>query len=179
MKAQADVAMLEAIETARRKVAEEKAKTEAELRAQEAAKAQLQQQREREDACAYEEAQKCAAEANAPAMEEAEWKIRRETPPGRFRVDTLHRFFDVDPACRMKIHLDMGDSRSSEGTGLATRPRRKGKGKIPERPRRYAKRHSHDTNPFVTCCDGDGRRRGHRHEPTSWEVVAEEATTPL
>ena len=41
MKAQADAAKREAIGTARRKVAEEKAKTQAELRAVEAEKARL------------------------------------------------------------------------------------------------------------------------------------------
>ena len=68
--------------------------------------------------------------------------------------------------------MDAEDSRSSEGSGPATRPRRKGKGKTPERPRRPAERHPHDSDPFVTRSDGDGRDRRHRHEPTGCKVGA-------
>ena len=76
-KAQAD-----AIEAARRKVAEEGAKTEAELAALEAEKARLQRAREAEAARAREEAERRAAAATAAAMEEAEARLQRETPPG-------------------------------------------------------------------------------------------------
>ena len=79
-KAQADAAKKDAIEAARRKIAEEKAKTEAELAALEAQKARLQQTREAEAARAREEAERRAAAAAAAAMEEAEAKLRRETP---------------------------------------------------------------------------------------------------
>ena len=127
-KAQADAARREAIETAQGNVAEEKAKTEAELRALEAEKAQLQQQREREAARAHEEAKKRAAEATAAAMEEAERKIGHEMPPGGSPVDTLRSFFDGNSPSRMKIGLDAEDSGSSQASGSATRPRRKGKG---------------------------------------------------
>ena len=48
---------------------EEKAKTEAELRALEAEKARLQQQRERESPLAREEAKRRATVATAAAME--------------------------------------------------------------------------------------------------------------
>ena len=133
MKDQAEALSREAIETAREKVAEEKAKIEAELRALEAEKAQLLQQFERGAACTHEEAGRRAAEAMAVAMEEAQRTIRRETPPGGSRVDTLRRFFDGDPACRMKIDLDAEDSRSSEGRGPTTRHRSKGKGKTPKK----------------------------------------------
>ena len=85
-------------------------------------------------------------------------------------MDTLRRFFDGEPAFRMKIDLDAEDSRSSEGTGPATRPRRKGKGKTPERPRWQVERHPQDADPFVTCSDGDGRSRRPRHEPTGCKV---------
>ena len=81
-KAQADAAKKDAIEAARRKVAEERAKTGAELAALEAEKARLQQAREAEAARAREEAEGRAAAATAAAMEEAEAKLRRETPPG-------------------------------------------------------------------------------------------------
>ena len=85
-KAQADAANKDAIEAARRKVAEERAKTEAELAALEAEKARLQQAREAEAARAREEAEGRAAAATAAAMAEAEANLRRETPPGGSRV---------------------------------------------------------------------------------------------
>ena len=90
-KAQADAARKDAIEAARRKVAEERAKTEAELEAFEAEKARLQQTREAEAARAQEEAEGRAAAATAAAMAEAEAKLRRETPPGGSRVETLRK----------------------------------------------------------------------------------------
>ena len=80
-KFQADAAKKDAIEAARRKVAEERAKTEAELAALEAQNARLQQAREAEAARAREKAEVRAAAATAAAMEEAEAKLRRETPP--------------------------------------------------------------------------------------------------
>ena len=66
-KAQADAAKKDAIEAARRKVAEERAKTEAELAALEAEKARLQQAREAEAARARDEAERRAATASAAA----------------------------------------------------------------------------------------------------------------
>ena len=81
-KAQADTARKDAIEGARRKVAEERARTEAELAALEAEKPRLQQAREAEAARAQKEAERRAAAATAAAMEEAEAKLQRETPPG-------------------------------------------------------------------------------------------------
>ena len=161
-KAQADAARRDAIQTARRKVAEENAKTEAELAALEAERARLQQVREAETARAREEAERRAAEATAAAIEEAEAKIRRETPPGGSCVDTLRRLFGGDLSSRMKFDVDGEDSRRSEDSGPATRHRRKGKGKNPERARRPAEEHPHDSDPFVTCSNGDGRDRRHR-----------------
>ena len=102
IKAQADAAKREAIETARRKVAEEKTTTEAELRTVKAEIARLQQQREQEAVRAHEEAEKPAAEETAAAMEEVERKIPRETPPGGSRVDILRRFFDGNPTSRRR-----------------------------------------------------------------------------
>ena len=96
-KAQEDAAKKEAIEAARRKVAEEKAKTKAELAALEAQKARLQQAREAEAARAREEAEARAAAATAAAMEEAEAKLRRETPPGASRVESLRKLFERTP----------------------------------------------------------------------------------
>ena len=74
------------MEAARRKVAEDWVKTEAELAALEAEKAQLQRARESEAAHAQEEAERRAAAATAAAMEEVEAKLKRETPPGGSRV---------------------------------------------------------------------------------------------
>ena len=159
-KAQEDAAKKEAIEAARRKVAEEKAKTEAELAALEAQKAQLLQAWEAEAARAREEAEARAAAATAAAMEEAEAKLRHETPPGGSRVETLRRLFEGDASSRMK--LDEADTGSSGSGGTTARRRRKGKGKTPERPRRPAGGHPHDSDPFFTASDGDERGRRHR-----------------
>ena len=159
-KAQEDAAKKEAIEAARRKVAEEKAKTEAELAALEAQKAWLQQAREAEAARAREEAEARAAAATAAAMEEAEAKLRRETPPGGSRVETLRKLFEGDASSRMT--LDEADTGSSGSSGPTAHRRRKGKGKTPERPRRPAGGHPHDSDPFFTASDGDERGRRHR-----------------
>ena len=148
-KAQEDAAKKEAIEAARRKVAEEKAKTEAELAALEAQKRR-----------AREEAEARAAAASAAAMEEAEAKLRRETPRGGSRVETLRKLFEGDASSRMT--LDEADTGSSGSSGRTAHRRRKGKGKTPERPRRPAGGHPHDSDPSFTASDGDERGRRHR-----------------
>ena len=158
-KAQADAAKKDAIEAARRKVAEEKAKTEAELAALEAQKARLQQAREAEAARAQEEAEVRAAAATAAAMEEAEAKLRRETPPGGSRVETLRKLFEGDASSKMT--LDEADTGSSGSSGPTAHRRGKGKGKTPERPRRPAGGHPHDSDAFFTASDGDERGRRH------------------
>ena len=159
-KAQADAAKKDAIEAARRKVAEERAKTEAELAALEAEKARLQQTREAEAARAREEAERRAAAATAAAMEEAEARLRRETPPGGSRVETLRKLFEGDASSKMT--LDEADTGSSGSSGPTAHRRRKGKGKTPERPRRPAGGHPHDSDPFFTASDGDERGCRHR-----------------
>ena len=102
-KAQADAAKKDAIEAARRKVAEEMAKTKAELAALEAEKARLQQAREADAASAWDKAERRAAAAMAAAMEEAEAKLRHETPPGGSRVETLRRLFEGDASSKMAL----------------------------------------------------------------------------
>ena len=159
-KAQADAAKKDAIEAARRRVAEDRAKTEAELAALEAEKARLQQTREAEAARAREEAERRAAAATAAAMEEAEAKLRRETRPGGSRVETLRKLFEGDASSKMT--LDEVDTGSSGSSGPTAHRRRKGKGKTPERPRRPAGGHPHDSDPFFTAIDGDERGRRHR-----------------
>ena len=159
-KAQADAARKDAIEAARRKVAEERAKTEAELAALEAEKAPLQQAREAEAARAREKAEGRAAAATAAAMEEAEAKLRRETPPGGSRVETLRKLFQGDASSTMT--LDEVDTGSSGSSGPTAYRRREGKGKNPERPRRPAGGHPHESDPFFTASDGDERGRRHR-----------------
>ena len=52
-------------------------------------KARLQSLSDKEAARAREEAQRPAAEDTAAAMEDAEKKIKRKTPPGGSSVDTL------------------------------------------------------------------------------------------
>ena len=161
-KAQADAAKKDAIEAARRKVAEERAKTEAELAALEAEKARLQQAREAEAARAREEAERRAAAATAAAMEEAEAKLCRETPPGGSRVETLRRLFEGDASSKMALDPEEVDTGSSRSSGPTAHRRRKGKGKTPERSRRSAGGHPHDSDPFLTASDGDARGRRHR-----------------
>ena len=165
-KAQADAAKKDAIEAARRKVAEERAKTEAELAALEAEKARLQQIREAEAGRAREEAERRAAAATAAAMEEAEAKLRRETPPGGSRAETLRKLFEGDASSKMT--LDEADTGSSRSSGPTAHRRRKGKGKTPERPRRPAGGHPHDSDPFFTASNGDERGRRHRRGVAGW-----------
>ena len=161
-KAQADAARKDAIEAARRKVAEERAKTEAELAALVAEKARLQRAWEAEPARAREEAKRRAAAATAAAMEEAEAKLQRETPPGGSRVETLRKLFEGDASPKTTLDLEEVDTGSSGDSGPTAYRRRKGKGKTPERSRRPAGGHPHDSDPFFTASDGDGRGRGHR-----------------
>ena len=160
-KAQADAARKDAIEAARRKDAEERARTEAELAALEAEKARLQQTREAEDARAREEAEGRAAAATAAAMEEGEAKLRRKTPPGGSRVETLRKLFEGDASSKMALDPEEVDTGSSGSSGPTAYRRRKGKGKTPERSRRPAGGHPHDSDPFFTASDGDERGRRH------------------
>ena len=161
-KAQADAARKDAIEAARRKVAGERAKTEAELAALEAEKAGLQRAREAEAARAREKAERRAAAATVAAMEEAEAKLQRKTPRGGSRVETLRKLFEGDASSKMKLDLEEVDAGSSGDSGPATLRRRKGKGKTPERARLPAGGHPHDSDPFLTASNGDGRDRRHR-----------------
>ena len=117
-------------------------------------------------------------------MEEAERRIRRETPPEGSRVDTLRRFFDGDPGSRGKIDLDTEASRSSEGSSPATRHHRKGKENTPERPRRSAEKHPHDAtclSPAAMGMDGTAAiaTSGRAAKWERPEPVVGEATTPL
>ena len=161
-KAQADAAGKDAIEAARRKVAEERARTEAELAALEAEKARLQGAREAEAARAREEAERRAAAATTTAMEEAEAKLQRETPSGGSRVETVRKLSEGDASCKMTLDLEEVDTGSSGDSGPTAYRRRKPKGKTPERSRRPAGGHPHDSDPFITASDGDGRGRQHR-----------------
>ena len=161
-KVQADAARKDAIEAARQKVAEERAKTKAELAALEAEKARLQRAREAEAARAREEAEGRAAAATGAAMAEAEAKLGRETPPGGSRVETLRKLFEGDASSKMTLDLEEGDTGSSGDSGPTTYRRRKGKGKTPDRSRRPAGGHPHDSDTFYTASDGDERGRRHR-----------------
>ena len=156
-KAQADAAEKDAIEAALRKVAEKRAKTEAELAVLEAEKAGLQRAREAGAARAREEAQRRAAAATAAAMEEVEAQLQRGTPPGGSRVETLRKLFEGDAPSKMKLDLEEDDTGSSGDSGPTAYRRRRGKGKTPERSRRPAGGHPHDSDRFFTASDGDGR----------------------
>ena len=161
-KAEADAARKDAIEAARRKVAEERAKTEPELAALKAEKARLQRAREAEAARAREETERRAAAATAAAMEEVEAKLQRETPPGGSRVEPLRKLFKGDASSKMTLDLEEVDTGSSGDSGRTAHRRRRGKGKTPERSRRPAGGHHHDSDPFFTASDEDGRDHQHR-----------------
>ena len=161
-KAQADAARKDAIEAARRKVAEERPKTEAELAALEAEKARLQQTQVNEAVRAREEAERRAAAATGAAMEEAEAKRQRKTPPGGSRVETLRKLFERDASFKMTLDLEEVNTGSSEDSGPTAYRRRRGKGKTLERSRRPAGGHPHDFDPFFTASNRDGRDRRHR-----------------
>ena len=161
-KAKADTARKDAIEAARRKVGEERAKTEAELAVLEAEKARLERARQVEAARASEEAERRAAAATAAAMQEAEAKLQRETPPGESRVETLRKLFEGDASSKMKLDLEEDDTGSNGDSGPTAYRRRRVKGKTPERARRPAGGHQHDSDPSFTASDGDGRDHRHR-----------------
>ena len=133
-----------------------------ELAALEAGKARLQQTREAEAARAREEAEGRAAAATAAAMAEAEAKLRCETPPGGSRVETLRKLFEGDASSKMALDPEEVDTGSSGSSGPTAYRRRKGKAKTPERSRRPAGGHPHDSDPFFTASDRDERGRRHR-----------------
>ena len=132
----------------------------------EAEKARLQRAREAEAVRAWEEAERRAAAATAAAMEEAEAKLQRETPPGGSRVETLRKLFEGDASSKMTLDLEEVDPGSSGDSGPGAYRRRKGKGKTPERSRRPAGGQPHDSDPFFTASDRDGRDRPHRRGMT-------------
>ena len=128
----------------------------------EAEKARLQRAREAEAARAREEAERRAAAATAAAMEGAEAKLQREPPPGGSRVETLRKLFEGDASSKMTLDLEEVDTGSSGDSDPTACRRKRGKGKTPDRSRRPAGGHPHDSHPFFTASDGDGRGRGHR-----------------
>ena len=62
----------------------------------------------------------------------------------------------------MKLDLEEVDTVSSGDSGPTACRRGKGKGKTPERSRRPAGGHPHDSDPFFTASDGDEPERRHR-----------------
>ena len=171
-KAQADAAKKDAIEAARRKVAEERAKTEAELAALEADKARLQQAREAEAARAREEAEARAAAATAAAMEEAEAKLRRETPPGGSRVETLRKLFEGDAASKMTL-----DEANTPAVGAVAPPPTEG-GRVRGRPPRGHGSQRADTPTTVTPSSPSATGMNEAADIAKWWLGrAEEAET--
>ena len=128
----------------------------------EAEKARLQRAREAEAARAQEEAERRAAAATASAMEETEAKLQRQTPPKGSRVETLRKLFEGEASSKMKLDLEEDDMGSSGDSGRTAHRRRRGKGKTPERARRPAGGHPHDSEPSFTASNGDGRDSRHR-----------------
>ena len=149
-RAHADAVKQEALETAQRKVAKEKAGTEAAIRAFEAEMARLQQEREEQAVRDHEEAKRRAAEATLPAMEETEMEINRGTRPGGPSVDIHRRLFEGDSASRMKTGLDAEDSQSSNWSGRAARQRRKGKWEDPRKGHRGPPRSTPTTSTSLS-----------------------------
>ena len=147
-KAQGEAAKREATEAARQKVAEERAKTEPGIRALEAENAQLHTVDEEETARANVEDERRAAEATATSTEDAERKMKRETPAGGSGVDTLQRLFEID--------LDTEVAQAAMAAAADARAR----GRSPK-----AEAH-HNSNPFVTCSDGNEGDRRHGRELT-------------
>ena len=72
-------------------------------------------------------------------------------------METLRKLFEGDASSKMT--LDEVDTGSSGSSGPTAYRRRKGKGKTPERPRRPARGHPHDSDSFFTASDGDERGR--------------------
>ena len=95
-------------------------------------------------------------------MEEAEAKLQRKTPPGGSRVETLQKLFEGDASSKMKLDLEEDDTVSSGDSGPTAYRQRRGKGKTPERARRPAGGHPHDSDRLFTASDGDRRDRRHR-----------------
>ena len=95
-------------------------------------------------------------------MEEAGAKLQRETPPGGSLLETVRKLFEGDTSSKMTLDLEEVDTGSSGDSGPAAYRRRRGKGKTPERSRRPAGGHPHNSDPFFTASDGYGRDRRHR-----------------
>ena len=62
----------------------------------------------------------------------------------------------------MMLDLEEVNTGSSRDSGPTAYRRRRGKGKTPERTRRPAGGHPHDSDSFSTASDGHGRDRRHR-----------------
>ena len=171
-KAQADAAKKNAIEAARRKVAEERAKTEAELAALEAEKTRLQQAREAEAVHAREEAERRTAAATAAAMEVAEAKLQRETPPRGSRVETLRKLFKGDASFKMALDPE-GSTRAAVGT---VAPPPTNRGRVRGRPPRGhgGQRADTPTTPTPSSAPATGMNEA---ADIAEEWLAEEAET--
>ena len=77
-------------------------------------------------------------------------------------METLRKLFDGNTSSKMKLDLEEDDTGSSGDSSPTAYRRRRGKGKTPERARRPAGGHLHDSNPFFTASNGDGQDRRHR-----------------
>ena len=164
-------------------MAEEKAKTEAALRALDAEKARLQQQREWRAAHANEESEGRASAATVVAMEEAGRKVCRETPPGGSRVDTLRRFFDGDPVSRIRVDLDAEDSQSRKGSAPPPDPAKRARGRPQNDHGGWPRSTPTTPNPSSPAAMGMDKAAGLATSPgvARWEwpePVVEEGTTP-
>ena len=76
-------------------------------------------------------------------------------------MGTFRKLFEGDASSKMTVDLEEIDTGSSGSSGPTAYRLRKGKGKTPDRSRRPAGGHPHDSDPFFTASNGDERGRRH------------------
>ena len=96
-------------------------------------------------------------------------------------MDALQRLFEGDAASRTEIHLETEDSRPSQGKRPRPHHCHKWKEKTPKRAPMPVEGHLQNSDPFITCSNGDKRHRRHRQERgTAWpEPAVDEVIPPL
>ena len=77
-------------------------------------------------------------------------------------METLRKLPEGEASPKVTLDLEEVDTGSSGSSGPTAYRQRRGKGKTPERSQRPAGGHPHDSDPFFTASDGDGRNRRHR-----------------
>ena len=93
-------------------------------------------------------------------MEEAEAKIKRETPPGVL-TGQPSKALRMGPLIQDEHRLGCGGLREQRGQCACHLHPPQGQGEDPREGRRPTEGHPCDSDPFFTCSDGDGRDRRH------------------